>query len=169
LSLPGRIALVGFMGSGKTTVGRALASRIGYAFLDSDDEIESRAQATVSDIFRIHGETFFRELEQGAIRDLLEGEGRVIATGGGAFAQARCAEELLARAFTVHLECDLSESLRRARASGGRPLLDQDAAAVASLYAGRKDKYARAHVSIDTTGRSPDEVVRDLLLRLPTS
>ena len=169
MSLPARIALVGFMGSGKTTVGRLLASRIGYTFFDSDDEIESRARASVSDVFRVHGEAFFRELEQGAIRDLLEGEGRVIATGGGAFAQSRCAEDLLARAFTVHLACDFSEALRRAAASGGRPLLDQDTAEVAALYAGRKDKYARAHASVDTTGRSPDEVVSDVLLRLPPS
>ena len=169
MSLPARIALVGFMGSGKTTVGRLLAARIGYAFFDSDDEIAARAKAAVSDIFRLHGETFFRELEEKAIRDLLEGEGRVIATGGGAFSQPRCAEHLLARSFTVHLACDFSEALRRTAASGGRPLLEQDRAQVASLYAGRKDKYARAHTSVETTGRSPDEVVSDVLLRLPPS
>jgi len=169
LSLPARIALVGFMGSGKTTVGRLLASRIGYAFLDSDDEIEARAQATVSDIFRLHGEAFFRELEEGTILDLLQGERRVIATGGGAFAQPRCASELLTHAFTIHLDCGLPEALHRAAASGGRPLLDRGSALVVSLYAERKDKFAQAHVSVDTTGRSPDDVVNDVLLRLPPS
>ena len=155
------------MGSGKTTVGRLLAERLGYVFADSDDEIEARAQATAADIFRLHGEAFFRDLEAGAIEDLLQGEALVIATGGGAFAQPRCAELLLSRAFTVHLSCDLAEGLRRAGTSGTRPLLERSQDEVAALYAERKDKYARAHVNVDTTGRSPEEVVNDVLLRLP--
>ena len=163
---PARIALVGFMGSGKTTVGRLLAARMGFLFVDSDDEIEARAQATVSDIFRLHGEAFFRDLEEGAIRDLLQGEGRVISTGGGAFAQPRCAEHLLSRAFTIHLSCDLKESLRRAKVSGARPLLERSEAEVEALYAERKDKYARAHLNVDTTRRSPQGVVDEVLLRL---
>lgn len=155
------------MGSGKTTVGRLLAERMGYLFVDSDDEIESRARARVSEIFRRHGEAFFRDLEERAIRDLLQGSGRVIATGGGAFAQSGCAEELLARAFTVHLSCDFAEAWRRVATQGGRPLKDIGEMDVASLYAERKDKYSRAHATVDTTNRSPDEVVTDVLRLLP--
>jgi shikimate kinase len=163
LILPTRIALVGFMGSGKTTVGRLLAERIGYEFVDSDDAIESRSGLRVGDIFRVHGEAFFRELEEGVVRHVLQASDRVIATGGGAFAQPACAEVILARSFTVHLDCDFVEALRRATIQGGRPLVDQGEAAVASLYAERKDKYSRAHATVDTTSLSPEDVVEGVL------
>jgi shikimate kinase len=167
LSPPARIALVGFMGSGKTTVGRLLAERLGYDFVDSDDEIESRSGLRVGDIFRLHGEAFFRELEADAVRHVLEASGRVLATGGGAFVQPACAEEILARAFTVHLSCDFPEAFRRAAIQGGRPLVDLGETEVASLYAERKDKYSRAHATVDTTDRSPEEVVTGVLRLFP--
>lgn len=167
MSPPARIALVGFMGSGKTTVGRALAKRLGYDFLDSDDEIESRSGLRVADIFRLRGEAFFRELEADAVRHILQASGRVLATGGGAFVQPACADEILARAFTVHLSCDFTEAFRRAALQGGRPLVDRGEADAASLYAERKDKYSRAHATVDTTNRSPEEVVTGVLRLLP--
>ena len=167
MNLPPRIALVGFMGSGKSTVGRILADRIGYRFVDSDEEIESRAQAKVSEIFRLRGEAYFRELEEEAIRHLLEADGRVIATGGGAFAQPACAEALLTRAFTVHLDCDFAEAFRRVAGLGGRPLVDRGETQARALYAERKDKYSRAHVTVDTTRRSPDDVSTEVLRLMP--
>lgn len=151
------------MGSGKTTVGRLLAERIGYDFFDSDDEVEARSGLRVGDIFRLHGEAFFRELEAGVLRHILQESGRVVATGGGAFVQPACAEEILARAFTVHLGCDFPEAFRRAAIQGGRPLVDKGEPDAASLYAERKDKYSRAHATVDTTNRSAEEVVTDVL------
>ena len=155
------------MGSGKSTVGRILAERAGYLFVDSDEEIESRARATVREIFQLRGEAWFREMEQLAIRDLLKEEGRVIATGGGAFAQPACAEDLLERAFTVHLSCDFEVAFRRVVGLGGRPLVAQGETAARALFAERKDKYSRAHVTVDTTHRSPDDVVDHVLRLLP--
>ena len=163
MSLPERIALVGFMGSGKTTVGRLLASRIGFDFADSDVEIEARAGLRVGDIFRIHGEAFFRDLEKGVISDLLSADRRVIATGGGAFVQPACAAEILARAYTIHLSCGFDEAFRRAASQGGRPLAEKGEEGAASLYAERKDKYSRAHATVDTTSDAPDDVVNDVL------
>lgn len=169
LSLPARIALVGFMGSGKTTVGRLIAQRLSYEFADADEVIESRAKAKVGEIFKNQGEAAFRQLEQEAIRDLLQGNARVIATGGGAFAQASCAEELREGAFTVHLDCAFEEALRRAASQGNRPLLEQAEREIASLYAERKDKYARAHATVDTTLRTPEQVAEAVLhLLLPS-
>ncbi|MBX7184589.1 MAG: shikimate kinase [Vicinamibacteria bacterium] len=168
MSLPSRIALVGFMGSGKTTVGRLLAGRIGFDFADSDREIESRAGLPVGEIFRVHGEAFFRDLEEAAIRDLLTFERRVIATGGGAFARPAAAEALLEGAFTIHLDCDFHEAFRRAAAEGGRPLVEKGEADVASLYVERKDKYSRAHVTVDTTRLPPEDVVKSVLRLLPS-
>lgn len=151
------------MGSGKTTVGRLLAERIGYDFVDSDDEVVARAGLSVADVFRVHGEALFRELEQDAVRHLLQADRRVIATGGGAFARPSCAEDLLARSFTIHLSCDFTEAIRRAAREGGRPLVDQGETEAAALYAARKDKYARAHATVDTTSLSPEEAVAGVL------
>ncbi len=155
------------MGSGKSTVGRILAERAGYLFVDSDEEIESRARAKVSEIFQLRGEAWFREMEQRAIRDLLQEEGRVIATGGGAFAQPACAKDLLERSFTVHLSCDFEVAFRRVAGLGGRPLVAKGETAARALFAERKDKYSRAHVTVDSTHRSPDDVADDVLRLLP--
>lgn len=166
---PPRIALVGFMGSGKSTTGRLLAERLGHRFEDADDRIEEMARETIVEIFSNRGEEAFREIERRAIHDLLAEEGVVIATGGGAFAQAGCADEILARAFTVHLACDFAQAWARVGGRTGRPLALSGETAMQALYADRKDKYSRAHAVIDTTRLTPDEVVAELLSLLPTT
>ncbi len=164
---PSRLALVGFMGSGKSTTGRILASILGYQFEDADDHIEARAGMTIAEIFRQKGEEPFRTMELEAIVELLDQEQTVIATGGGAFAQAACADELRARAFTVHLSCAFPEAWSRVAGQTGRPLVEKGENAMAALYAERKDKYSRAHATIDTSHRSPQEVAEEVLLLLP--
>lgn len=164
---PRRIALVGFMGSGKTTVGRLLAARLGYAFVDTDAEIESATSMNVFDLFATRGEAFFRARERETIIEVVDRDAQVIATGGGAFIPPECAEVLLRTTFTVFLGCDFEEAWRRAQAMGARPLLKNGKDAAAALYADRKDKYARAHAVVDTTHRSPEEVVQAVLKAFP--
>ena len=166
---PARIALVGFMGSGKSTTGRILASSLGYRFEDADDQIEARAGMKIAEIFRQRGEERFRAIELQAIQELLGREQIVIATGGGAFANAACAFELRARAFTIHLSCAFPEAWTRVTGQTGRPLVEKGESAMAALYAERKDKYSRAHAAVDTTHRSPEEVVKEVLRLLPHS
>ncbi len=158
------------MGSGKSTVGPLLASRLGYRFIDVDNEVEARAGKSVADIFRTEGEAAFRDLEARAIQDLVGSEAVVLATGGGAFAQPRCAEALISAALTVHLHCDLDEARRRVAGRGTRPLLEKGESALKALYAERKDKYAQAHVTIDASHRSPEEVAEEVfrLLTAPS-
>lgn len=167
MNTPSRIALVGFMGSGKSTAGRLLASRLGYRFKDADDRVEEMAGEPVAEIFENRGEEAFRELERRSIDGLLAEEGVVIATGGGAFAQAGCGEAILSRAFTIHLACDFEQAWARVAGRPGRPLAARGESAMRALYADRKDKYSRAHAVIDTTRLSPDEVVAVLLRLLP--
>jgi len=151
------------MGSGKTTAGRVLAARLGHRFADADDRIEEIAQDTIIDIFGNRGEDGFRDIERRAIHALLEEENLVIATGGGAFAQTGCADAILARAFTVHLACDFEHAWARVAGRPGRPLALKGESAMRARYAERKDKYSRAHVVIDTTRLTPDEVVVERL------
>lgn len=151
------------MGAGKSTAGRLLAARLGHRFEDADDRIAAIAGETVIDIFKNRGEEAFREIEQRAILGLLAEQDLVIATGGGAFVQAACADAILARAFTVHLACDFDQVWARVAAGSGRPLVLTGESAMRALYAERKDKYSQAHAVIDTTRLSPDEVVAELL------
>jgi len=163
VSRPPRIALVGFMGSGKSTVGRDLAARLGYAFVDSDEAIRDRTGRTPAEIFRADGEPAFRAIEAEVLSRLIRVERQVLATGGGAFIAAPIAEALLAGSRVVHLHCDFEEAYRRSVGAGGRPLLDAGKTAAWTLYQERKDKYSRAHVEIDTTHRQPAEVVDEVI------
>lgn len=166
MSLPPRIALVGFMGSGKSTVGRALARRLRYRFADSDLAVEAATGRSVRAVFAEQGEEAFRALERTAIDSLLAEDGIVIATGGGAFVEAETARLLREKATVVHLDCGLEEAIRRAERSGARPLLDAGEDAVAALFAARKDKYALAHLAVSTTRRAPSDVVAEIVRSL---
>jgi shikimate kinase len=155
------------MGAGKTTVGRLLALRCAHRFIDSDAMVEERSGASVSETFIRKGEAAFRDLERIAIEDALREERVVLATGGGAFAQPHVAIALLRDSHVVHLRCDFDEAFRRATVLGGRPLLESGEKAARDLFAARENTYARAHAIVDTSRRSPDEVVNDILRLLP--
>jgi shikimate kinase/3-dehydroquinate synthase len=149
--LAGRsIALVGLMGTGKTSVGRKLAARIGLPFRDSDAEIELAAGASVAQLFARHGEQRFREGERRAIRDLLADGPSVLATGGGAFVNAATRAAIRRDAVSVWLCCGLPTLLRRVSASGDRPLLhDGDPAVILQgLMAVRHPLYAEADLVV---------------------
>jgi shikimate kinase len=157
------------MGAGKTTVGQLLALRCGHRFIDSDAMVEERSGASVSETFARRGEAAFRDLERDAIQSALGEDRIVLATGGGAFVQPETAAALLGACHVVHLRCDFDEAFRRATALGGRPLLQSGENTARELFAARKDTYTRAHAIVDTSRRSPDEVVNDILRLLPSA
>ena len=121
--LPKTLALVGLMGVGKTTIGRRLAEHFGLPFVDADDEIEKAAGQSVADIFAHYGEAAFRDGEQKVISRLLEGEIRVLATGGGALTHPKTRERLKERAITLWLRTDIKVLARRVANKPHRPLL----------------------------------------------
>jgi len=121
--LPKTLALVGLMGVGKTTIGRRLAEHFGLPFVDADDEIEKAAGQSVADIFAHYGEAAFRDGEQKVISRLLEGETRVLATGGGALTHPKTRERLKERAITLWLRTDIKVLARRVANKPHRPLL----------------------------------------------
>lgn len=158
---PRRIVLVGFMGSGKTTVGRSLADRLRWTLVDMDAEIEEETGLSVAGIFRSHGEAFFRERETHLALALGGQERLVVAAGGGAFAIPATREALRTGAATVWLRCDLETILARVPLDGSRPLASSRET-IRRLLAEREPSYRLADLTVDVSGRSPEAVAREI-------
>jgi shikimate kinase len=156
-----RIALTGFMGSGKSTVGPRLARRLGWRFVDVDDAIVAEAAISIPEIFSRRGEAGFRALEQATIARLVAEDELVLALGGGAIETEATRTLLLGNPGTllVHLEVELATTLIRCRGTeGNRPVL-ADEANLASRYQRRLPLYRQAHVSITVDHLKPNDVV----------
>jgi shikimate kinase len=158
----GSIFLVGFMGSGKTTVGRKLAKKLNFRFQDLDDLIEMRAGKTVSAIFADHGEAYFRELEREALRECRSMKRTVVALGGGAFVSAINRETLEGIGPTVWLDCPLDVCLARLAGDRSRPLLASKID-LGSLYAMRRAAYENASIVVQSGGRPPEEITLEII------
>jgi len=161
-----RIVLVGFMGAGKSAVGRALAARLGWRFVDVDDAVEEREGRGVAEIFAESGEARFRALEAEAAAELLADRRVVVATGGGWGAHPGRLRALPDDTLAVWLEVSPETAVRRAaRQPGRRPLLEgADPVGVArELLAERVPHYAHAQTTVDTEGRSVDDVTTRIL------
>jgi shikimate kinase len=163
------IYLVGFVGSGKTTIGTLLADRLGWEFIDLDAEIEAGQKMSIADIFDRYGEECFRRIETEAIRMHLRmvrsGRPAVIALGGGAFARRENRELLEDNGVTVWLDCPLELARTRVAATTERPLA-RDPAQFERLYATRRDSYARADYRVEIDDDSAEAVV-DRICALP--
>ncbi len=158
------------MGAGKTSVGQALARRLGWRFIDLDDVIIAREGRSIAQIFRDAGEPAFRQAEANALRTLLaanEHNETVVALGGGAFVQDENARALQQAGVTVVFLDAPAEELRRRCAPRGheRPLF-RDEAQFRNLYEARRQGYMKADVRIDTTGLSVHEVAAEVARRL---
>ena len=155
------IVLVGFMGSGKTTVGRRLAQHLHLPFVDLDDRIEAAEGRPISDIFAQDGEPAFRDIEHRALGLALSGDG-VLALGGGAYVQPRNRDLLRGRATVIWLDVPLEDALRRVAPAGHRPLA-KDPVRFAELYHARRAAYAEADHAIPITSDDPSLAVNAIL------
>ena len=166
-SVPGNVILVGFMGAGKSACGRLLARRLGRCFVETDDVIVGRDGRAIPEIFRQDGEPVFRRLETEAVEALGLKSDDVIATGGGLPCREGRMEALRGLGTVVWLRGEPADLLARARRHGARPMLDgRSDDDVVTLYRAREPFYARAHLTIDTSGRTVDQVVADLVAAL---
>ena len=156
-----KLYLVGFMGAGKTTVGRALSRRVGWHFVDIDERIEARVRRSIASIFAQHGEPYFRQLERDILGELLPQRHVIVATGGGTFAEVDNRVLMLADGGVAWLDIPLTTVFERVPADGRRPLA-ADRTAMELLYARRRLAYAEAHIRIDAS-RPPAESVERLL------
>jgi shikimate kinase len=160
------IALVGMPGSGKSSIGRRLAPRLGVPFVDADAKIEEAAGGmSIADIFAKHGEAEFRSLEARVIARLLDDGPSVIATGGGALMNAGTRALIQQRAIAVWLKAEIAVLLRRVRRKSDRPLLQgkDPEATLKDLLADREPIYATADIVI-TSREGPHENVVDSII-----
>jgi shikimate kinase/3-dehydroquinate synthase len=162
------VVLVGFMGSGKTTVGRELADRLQRSFVDLDREIEAEAGRSIAEIFAGEGEAGFRQRERRGLERALQREHAVIAAGGGAPLADDNWKQIRAGNTVVALMAESAELERRLDRSQARPLLQPNAgAAIASLLPGRLARYREADLVVNTDGQQPAELAADIAGRLP--
>jgi len=165
---PRRIALTGFMGAGKSTVGALLAKRLHWRFVDVDARIEASTGKAIAQLFEERGEPWFRELEHQTLRELLDANSVVLALGGGAIEDSRTRALLLSAPTTrlIHLEASLETVLRRCQGSEAtRPVL-RDPEGLAGRYERRLPLYRESHLSLPVDELSPAQVVDAIFVAL---
>ncbi|MZQ81729.1 AAA family ATPase [Paenibacillus sp. 5J-6] len=159
------LVIVGFMGTGKSTVGKLLAERLGWKFQDSDAVLEEAQQTSIADLFRQHGEAHFRSLESKTLESLLAHRGQIVATGGGAVLAEENRACMLRNGFVVALTASPEAIIHRVSTDISRPLLQGNLEErVHTLLEQRKSAYDFAHTVIDTTELTTDQIV-DLIIR----
>jgi len=159
------IFLVGFMGAGKSSVGAALAARFGYRFIDLDERLCERFEASILEVFSVHGEGAFRVAETDELAHCADGQGVVVATGGGTFCIGANRKIISgSKSVSVYLDLPWEELNRRlAVDNSGRPKYD-DAEQARSLFEERQPDYRHADVVIALAGsESPDEIADKVL------
>jgi shikimate kinase len=160
---PKLIYLLGFMGSGKSSVGALLGKELAWPFIDLDMTIEAGQGASIREIFERAGEPFFRQLEQAALVEVSRKEPAIIALGGGTFVQKTNFDFIRERGgITIWLDCPLEELWQRCATMDNRPLF-QDRESFAQLYAQRLAYYRQAKFRVSTEGRHPQEIVKEIL------
>jgi len=164
----GSIVLVGMMGSGKSSIGRRLAARLGIPFADADAEIEEAAGMSIADIFEVHGESSFRSGEARVIARLLEHGPQVLATGGGAFMNPQTRANIHAKGISVWLKAEPDVLMRRLRRRSDRPLLKtaDPTATLTNLLADRDPIYGEANLIVVSRDVPHDVIVEEIVTAL---
>jgi shikimate kinase len=158
--------VVGFMASGKSTIGRHLAGELGWNFFDLDDEIERAEKTTIANIFDERGETEFRRIEAAILTQHVKwierGRPSVLALGGGAFTEPKNRALLLDNGLAIWLDCPLDKLKQRVAAASHRPLA-RDPEKFAALYHARRESYALADIQIAIESDEPAVTVKTIL------
>ncbi|MBN2890298.1 MAG: shikimate kinase [Bacteroidales bacterium] len=166
-SLTKPVVMVGLMGAGKTSIGRALSRQLGIPFVDSDKEIEAAAGCSVVDIFSLYGEDEFRRVEQRVISRLLESGPslKVISTGEGAFITPEVREMILKKTLTIWLKADLELLVKRTNFRNTRPqLLNADSKSILSKLINERYRiYSEADITVETRDESLQKTLSKVL------
>lgn len=173
------IFLIGFSGSGKSTVGKLLAKKLNCSFVDIDKRIESKSRKTIADIFKTDGEKAFRKLESAAVKSLFakkaKAKPKVIALGGGAFENRATRLLITENGISIWLRCSITEIYERLRKHSDRPKLTGKKETLSAkglketiqkLLLKRKDSYARADLRVVTSDKTANRVALEIILKL---
>ena len=159
------IILIGFMGSGKTTVGKVLAKQLKYDFVDTDDLVELNEKTNIPKLFETKGEQYFRKSETTALRQAMGQKGRVVATGGG-IVTVENNKEILDKGLVIYLQASPDQIYNNVKHTTTRPLLKQDNVykTICTMLEDRQSLYqAAAHYTIHVDGKTPPEICRLIL------
>jgi XRE family transcriptional regulator, aerobic/anaerobic benzoate catabolism transcriptional regulator len=167
----GRIALIGLRGAGKTTLGGALAERLGVPFIELDREIERESGVSLATIFDFYGQAGFRRMERRCLDRVIEEQPRfVLATGGSIVSEPSTFERLFAACYTVWLKASPAEHMQRVVSQGDmRPMAGnrESMADLQRILTFREPLYRRADAEVDTSGKTPPDALRSLIAVLP--
>jgi len=168
--VPINIALIGFMGSGKTTVGRLLAVRLGMKFIDLDDVIKDKLGMEITEIFSNYGEKYFRDVESQVVKEVFTGiDNSVIACGGGVVLKDDNVRIINQNSVVVYLRISPYEAYSRLLSCRDRPLLNVSnrLEVINQLMRVREPLYLRtAHIVVDVDGRTPEDIVEEIIRTL---
>ena len=162
------IILTGFMGVGKTSVGKQLAEDLGYTFVDIDKLIEADQNLSITSLFSKFGEPYFRDVEAAIIQQVMTGEGQVVSAGGGAVIRDANRNAFKKGGFVVCLTASPDVIYERLKHETHRPLLQtaDPRATIKELLASRETFYAQADVSIDTSDKSIGDIIKAIKERI---
>lgn len=159
------IVLTGFMGAGKTTIGKALAKMLHMKLVDVDEEIEISRKMTINDIFKIYGEPYFRDIETAMIKKLSRNKNSIISTGGGAVLRDENMEALKENGIVFCLAANAETILERTGTNQDRPLLkvENPKKKIEELLAYRRPFYEKAGIMIETDGKTPLQIAEEIM------
>ena len=163
------IALIGMMGSGKSTIAKLLANRLkDFSFVDTDEEIIKSQKISINEIFEKYGEKTFRTIETEQLKEILKKDNQVIATGGGIVISEDNLNNLLNSSVLIYLKAEPEELYKRVKNNKERPLLNDCniKEKIINLLGQREEKYKKAHFTIDTTNKTPDIIVKEILEKI---
>lgn len=160
------IYLVGFMGSGKSTVGRLLAEKLNMRFVDIDKEVEKSKGMSIREIFQKFGEDYFRNLEKEKLREFLRRSGFIVSTGGGLGADIDIMNLMREDGKVIWIRADIQTILDRCKDDTKRPLLKLPKDKLLELFKKREKVYSLAHITVDSDKKTPIQVFQEIVEKI---
>ncbi|MBO7224727.1 MAG: shikimate kinase [Bacteroidales bacterium] len=161
------IALIGMMGSGKSTIGKLLSEKLNFKFIDTDEEIIKLANCSINKIFEEHGEETFRSMEKVVLSKVLKSDNQVIATGGGIIKSIEN-RNLLKEITTIYLKADDKTIYERVKNDNSRPLLNTEnlQQTIQTILSERQYLYEQSQFTVDTTNKTQNEVINEIIEKI---